>query len=152
MSPAGKARGIFTRLLIPVDGSESSAKAARFAVQMACVEGCEIIAVHVVDEEMASDLARYADRPVESVLEKMTRSGESYLEDVRKQAEKSGVKIEEIIRVGIPHRAVLSLAREKRADLIVMGKVGRKGPRRVLIGSVTERVIEHSLVPVLVVK
>jgi nucleotide-binding universal stress UspA family protein len=52
----------------------------------------------------------------------------------------------------MPYRVILALAAELGADLIVMGTVGRKGPRRVLVGSVTERVIEQSPVPVLVVK
>ena len=52
----------------------------------------------------------------------------------------------------MPHRVLLQMAAELEADLIVMGTVGRRGPRRVLIGSVTERVIVHSPIPVLVVK
>jgi nucleotide-binding universal stress UspA family protein len=152
MTAAGRAEKLFSRALVPVDGSESSEKAARFALHMAALEGCEVIAVHVLDEEMAVDLARYADRPVESILERMKRSGESYLEHLHKKAREEGVEIRKEILVGVPHRRILAMAAEIHADLIVMGTVGRKGPRRVLIGSVTERVVEHSPVPVLVVK
>jgi len=143
---------IFNRLLIPVDGSKSSLKSARFGLRLAGHENCEVIAVHVIDEENAADLALYADRPIEEIVERLRRSGDSYIEEVRELASRHRVRFVSEVRVGIPHRAILSLAAERDADLIVMGTVGRKGPRRVLIGSVTERVIEQSGVPVLVVK
>ena len=142
----------FKRLLIPVDGSKSSLKAARFGLRLAAHENCEVIAVHVIDEENAADLALYSDRPVEEILERMRRGGESYLEEIQEIARRHRVRCAGEVRVGIPHRAILVVAEERDADLIVMGTVGRKGPRRVLIGSVTERVIEQSTVPVLVVK
>ncbi len=142
----------FLHMLVPVDGSESSRKAADFAVRLAFCEKCEVAAVHVVDEQIAEEMARFSEAPLEVVVEKMKKSGAAYLEDVRKRGEEEGVQVTGEVRVGVPHQVVLALAAEKGADLIVMGKVGRKGPRRVLIGSVTERVIEHSPVPVLVVK
>jgi len=144
--------GFFKRLLIPVDGSKSSLKSARFGLRLAGHENCEVIAVHVIDEENAADLALYSDRPVEEILERMKSGGESYIEEIREIARRHGVRFVGEVRVGIPHRAILAIAGEREADLIVMGTVGRKGPRRVLIGSVTERVIEQSTVPVLVVK
>ncbi len=142
----------FTRVLIPLDGSASSVKAAGYTLRLAEHEGCEVIAVHVADEQIAEELARYADCPVEAVVERMKQSGAGYIDDVRQKGQEKGVKVTGEVLVGIPHQVVLAMAAEKKADLIVMGKVGRKGPRRVLIGSVTERVIEQSSVPVLVVK
>jgi nucleotide-binding universal stress UspA family protein len=142
----------FRRLLIPLDGSENSLKAARFALRLARREGGSVMAVHVVDEENATDLARYADCPVGEIVARMERSGEGYLETVREWARSKGVPLTCEVRVGVPHRVLLEMAAESGVDLIVMGSVGRRGPRRVLIGSVTERVIAHSPIPVLVVK
>jgi nucleotide-binding universal stress UspA family protein len=142
----------FRRMLIPLDGSESSLKAARFGLRLARREGCPVTAVHIVDEENAADLARYADCPVAEIIARMERSGEGYLEPVREWARSQGISFSSEVRVGIPHRVLLEMAAESGTDLIVMGTVGRRGPRRVLVGSVTERVIAHSSVPVLVVK
>lgn len=142
----------FNRLLIPVDGSASALKAARFGLRLAARDGAEVVAVHVIDEESVADLARYADRPVEEIVERMRQNGEGYLDELREVARRQGVQVRGEVRVGVPHRALLKIAAEVGADLIVMGTVGRKGPRRVLVGSVTERVIAHSPVPVLVVK
>lgn len=142
----------FRQLLIPLDGSESSLQASRYGLRLARREGAAVMAVHVVDEENAADLARYADCPLADVLARMQRSGQSYLEPVRDWARTRGVAFRMEVRVGIPHRVILERAADIGADLIVMGTVGRRGPRRVLIGSVTERVIAHSPVPVLVFK
>lgn len=144
--------GFFKRLLIPVDGSKSSLKSARFGLRLAGHDHAEVVAVHVIDEENAADLALYADRPLEEIVERMRRGGESIIEEIREIAQRHRVRFVGEVSVGIPHRAILALAAEREADLIVMGTVGRKGPRRVLIGSVTERVVEQSPVPVLVVK
>lgn len=144
--------GFFRRLLVPVDGSDSSRKASRFALRMASREHSEVYALHVIDEENAEDMARYADVPRDEVVARMRLSGENYLEDIKEQAREQGVRLRTEIRVGAPHREVLEVAGEIEADLVVMGTVGRRGPRRVLIGSVTERVIAHSAIPVLVVK
>jgi nucleotide-binding universal stress UspA family protein len=144
--------GIFHRILMPVDGSRSSAKAVRFALRLACQQGCEVIALHVVDEEMAGDMARYTGRKKAEILERMQRSGEGIVAEVRRLAQDEGAQVKAVAEVGVPYRVIIARTREEQADLIVMGTVGRKGPRRVLIGSVTERVIEYSPVPVLVVK
>ena len=67
------------RLLMPVDGSASSLKAAHFGLRLARRETIAVLALHVVDEENAEDLAQYADRPLEQILERMERAGEGYL-------------------------------------------------------------------------
>jgi len=144
--------GLFKRLLISVDWSEGSRKAAALALRMAEKERCELFAVHVVDEANVADIAQYMDRSPESIREKMLENGDRIIEEIRALAEKEGVHLKGEVRVGIPHREILDSASRHRADLIVIGTVGRKGPRRVLIGSVTERVIEQSSLPVLVIK
>jgi nucleotide-binding universal stress UspA family protein len=149
MNPPGT---FFLKMLVPLDGSPSSEKAARYALKLAGSEQCEVVALHVVDEETAVDYAQYADRPLAAIIERMQRTAEAYIEDVRRLGEQHGVEVRGEVRVGIPHRMILATAAEIDADIIVMGTVGRKGPRRVLLGSVTERVIEQSPVPVLVVK
>jgi nucleotide-binding universal stress UspA family protein len=57
-----------------------------------------------------------------------------------------------IIREGVPHEVILEEASSWGADLIVMGKLGRRGIAHILLGSVAERVIEFSEIPVLIVK
>ena len=80
------AERFFNRLLIPVDGSASSLKAARFGLRLAARDDSEVVAVHVIDEESVADLARYADRPADEILERMRQNGEGYLEQLREIA------------------------------------------------------------------
>jgi nucleotide-binding universal stress UspA family protein len=67
-------------------------------------------------------------------------------------AERENIHIEGIAVKGKPYEAIIETAKQKRADLIIMGSHGRTGLERLLMGSVTERVIGHSEVAVLVVK
>jgi nucleotide-binding universal stress UspA family protein len=67
-------------------------------------------------------------------------------------AKKEGVKAEAILAKGEPHDQIVFFAKSKGIDMIVMGTYGRRGTKRILIGSVTERVIEYAPCPVLVVK
>ncbi len=145
-------KSFFKKMLLPVDGSDASLKAAEYALRLAACEQCDVLVLHVVDEDVADDMASFSDRSREAVLEKMKSSGREYINDIQKKADDQKLGIETVVAVGIPSRIILSAAREREIDLIVMGTVGRKGARRVLIGSVTERVIEHSHIPVLVVK
>lgn len=145
-------KSFFQRILLPLDGSASSLKAADYALALARQQGCGIVALHVVDEQVAEEMARFADRPLEAILEQMRRSGIGYLEALQRRCGGTGRVVRTEVRVGNPHQVILEVAASEGADLIVMGKVGRRGPRRVLIGSVTERVIEQSSRPVLVVK
>jgi len=69
---------------------------------------------------------------------------------VKKWAGDLGVQAEVFIKDGEPHQAIVELAAERASDLIVMGSHGRKGLTRLLMGSVTERVIGYANCPVLV--
>ncbi|MBC7260826.1 MAG: universal stress protein, partial [Chloroflexi bacterium] len=79
-------------------------------------------------------------------------TGQRYLNYLTRLATDANLKTKQVIRYGTPYSEITSLANEEGADLIVIGQVGRHGPRRILIGSVTERVIEYANCPVLVVK
>jgi nucleotide-binding universal stress UspA family protein len=74
------------------------------------------------------------------------------VDQVRKTAEKEGLKIETLTPKGTPYEVVVKTAEKKDADLIVIGSHGRTGIARFLMGSVTERVIGHAECPVLVVR
>ena len=82
----------------------------------------------------------------------MKEKGERYLNYVTNLAKKEGLKAEAILAKGEPYDQIILCAKTKSVDIIVMGTYGRRGTKRILIGSVTERVIEYSPCPVLVVK
>ena len=138
------------KILVPTDGSDCSLRATDLAISLAKVLGAEIFVIYAIDPIILEELTRGIK---ESDIEKeLKEKGERYLNYVIKLAEKEGLKAEEILAKGEPHDQIVHYAKIKGVDMIVMGTYGRRGTKRILIGSVTERVIEYAPCPVLVVR
>jgi nucleotide-binding universal stress UspA family protein len=142
----------FKRILVPVDGSRYSLDAVCLASQMARFHDSDLMILHVVDESLLDQLARFAKKNREAIREELKESAQGFLDDMQRQASQEAVSSEIMIQEGVPHEIILEEAARWGADLIVMGKLGRRGITRILLGSVAERVIEFSDIPVLVVK
>jgi len=140
----------FKKILIPIDGSDYSMRAAELGISVAKLLGAEITFVYVIDTVVLEQITRITARDdVESNLKK---DGEMYLKYGRGLAEKEGIKAKTLLSKGRPFEQIVQLAKALENDLIVMGTYGRKGAERILIGSVAERVIEYAPCPVLVVR
>jgi nucleotide-binding universal stress UspA family protein len=124
----------FKNILIATDGSRYSEAAVREAVSIAKRCNSPLIAVSV------------------ALSDAEIRSAEGNIKWAVELASQEGIKIEGVTAIGKPYEAILETAQQKRADLIVVGSHGRKGIERLLMGSVTERVIGHTETAVLVVK
>jgi nucleotide-binding universal stress UspA family protein len=143
---------LFHHILIPTDGSQLSIAAGRLAVQLAALHKARITFVYVVDTTIAEGVADASGKEAKRVQSELELSGQRYLGYLSRLASEADLVSNQVIRHGVPYREITALAREQGVDLIVIGQVGSRGPRRILIGSVTERVIEHAPCPVLVVK
>ena len=147
------ARLEFRKILVATDGSKYSNAAASEAVAIAKRCGATLIAASVVPYESISPLGIvHSEMQWELVTEESRKAAENNIKNVKEIAEKEDVKIEELILEGRPYEAIINAAKEKRVDLIVVGSHGRTGLDRLLMGSVTERVIGHADCAVLVVK
>jgi nucleotide-binding universal stress UspA family protein len=144
------ARLEFRKVLCATDGSAYSEAAVAEAVQIVKRSGAELSFASVVRAETAS--------PLDIVQSQMQRGlivlavAESSIRKAKEIAGKEGLQAEGGILAGRPFEAIVTSAREKGADLIVMGSHGRTGVDRLLMGSVTERVIGIAECAVLVVK
>jgi nucleotide-binding universal stress UspA family protein len=136
----------FKKVLIATDGSRYSELAKKRAIDFAGSYGGELVAVSAVD--VPSEL--YAESP--KTVEELVKKARSYVEAIKNEAGKTGIKTEVIVREGEAYRVITDTARETGANIIVMGSHGRTGLKRLLMGSVTEKVIGHTPCPVLVVK
>ena len=140
------------RILVPVDGSEYSRSATEHAAQLAAAAGAELLLLHVVDEQVIEDLAQHDNlERGRRVRDELCDNGQRYLRDAARAADDRGVAHREILAEGDPCAVICDTAGSQDVDLIVMGKIGRRGARRILMGSVTRRVIESTDTPVLVV-
>lgn len=133
------------RLLVCVDGSHASLEAARLAVDLARRWHSQVRAVYVVE---AKELDGSADP---NTLKRLRESGRAILSRIAGIGTDNGVHVEQAVFEGIPFEVILDDARHWRADLIIMGRTGRTGPGRALLGSEAERVLEFSDRPVLIV-
>lgn len=134
------------KILLATDGSKYSKAAAERAIDFAGEYGGELRVVSVVDVPAEF----YGEAP--DAVEDLINKAKGYAEDVKRQAESSGIKAETFVREGEAYRVIIDVARESGAGIIVMGSHGRTGLKRLLMGSVTEKVIGHAPCPVLVVK
>ncbi len=138
---------MYERVLVPTDGSEGSTVAIDHALDLARTYGATLEALYVVDTANVSTEVTGG-----AVIEAMERTGRKAVDAVAERAAAAGVDCDGEIARGTPHRAILDHAEESGADLIVMGTHGRTGLTRYLLGSVTEKIVRLSEVPVLTVR
>ncbi|NOX44639.1 MAG: universal stress protein [Caldiserica bacterium] len=141
----------FTKALIPVDASRWSMQAAEYGIRLAKALGFTVLGLYVVDPDNAKLLSSFFKKEAREVEESFRREGENALGYMEELARREGVEFRGTIAQGVPHRVIVEFARSHGVDLIIIGKVGHRGPRRILIGPVTERVIENAPCPILVV-
>jgi nucleotide-binding universal stress UspA family protein len=133
-------------VLVATDGSAHSAAAAARAVDFAASYGGRVVALSVVDvpDEF------HAEAP--AVVDQLVEKARGYVAAVAAQARQAAVDCTEAVREGASAARIVEVAREQAAGVIVMGSHGRTGLARLLMGSVTEKVIGHAPCPVLVVR
>jgi len=145
---------MYTRILVPVDGSATAERGLQEALAWAAQAKSELVLLHVVDDDTPSvELApaRYADE----VRKAHERVAEELVAGYVRLAHESGVRAWGVVRDGRGHRAcdiVLEETNTQRCQLIVMGTHGRRGFDRFALGSHAESVARRAPVPVLLVR
>jgi nucleotide-binding universal stress UspA family protein len=141
-----------SRILVPVDGSVYSRHAAQHAVRFAQCFAAGVTFLHVVSDILVAELAPHQHNDGERrARERLAVQGQAYVDDVAHLADEAGVPHQEVVREGDPCAVICETATHIDADLIIMGKIGHPGARRILMGSIARRVIECSDRPVLIV-
>jgi nucleotide-binding universal stress UspA family protein len=141
-------------LLVPHDFSPSADRALRVAADLAKLHGGSIALLHVSElpENVASDaVVEPAGVPVR-VDEYAKRGGLRQLEVLAAPIRAEGVAVRVVAMTGDVFKAILEATDQVRADVIVLGTHGRTGLSHLLLGSVAETVVRHSIVPVVTVR
>lgn len=139
---------MYTDILVPTDGSDASLDAAEHAFSHAERYGATVHVLSVVEEEENTSIVGRG----EGTFGALREEGEKAVEEITDSATERGLDVRSAVKVGTPHRVIRDYADEHGVDLIVMSTHGRSGVDRFLMGSVTERVLRVSDVPVLAVK
>lgn len=144
---------MFTHILVPVDGSGTALLAMGKAVGLAKAFGSRITAVNVIDYYPFVGVgADYAVGQTE-YMTAATATAHQALAAACGAAAAAGLACEQkVIEGHVVHEGILETAKALGADLIIMGSHGRHGIEKLLLGSVTQRVLSHTTLPVLVVR
>jgi nucleotide-binding universal stress UspA family protein len=144
---------MFSKILIPTDGSELAQKAVTTAVEMAKLQGASLVAVYVIDPFPYIGLGEASALGLQAYMEEAQAAAHKALGAVRDQAEAVGVKFQgDTIERSAAYEGILDTAKAEGCDLIVMGSHGRQGVKALILGSVAQKVLTHSDTPVLVIK
>jgi len=141
------------RILVPIDGSESSFQAAKYAISIAKLAKAEIIFMHAVVNPPYMDF-KTPGNIIVHYIEEAKHHAQTWFADLGNFAEKEGVKFssESILDIASAADSIVNYAEGKKVDLIVMGTKGRTGLKRFLLGSVAAGVVAHASCSVLVVR
>jgi universal stress protein A len=138
------------RLLVPVDFSDSSVKALDFAIDFARMHKAQVLLIHVI-EPMNYAVPRWLPEPT-ALLEEQRMESAAEIAKLEARVREKRVKCRAEIHFGVVYEIIADVARLNGADMIVIATHGRSGLAHMLIGSVTERVIQNASCPVLVVR
>lgn len=138
---------MYDRILLPTDGSTTTDRALEHALDVASHSDATIHVLHVIDATVFAN-----DVETGTIVEEFETAGERIVTEVAERARAADVAVATDVVRGTPHQTILEYGSEHDIDLIVMGTHGRTGLDRYLLGSVTERVVRLSPIPVLTVR
>ncbi|KAF5069680.1 universal stress protein [Methanospirillum purgamenti] len=141
---------MYNTILVAIDGSVISEKAFEAAVEQAKAWKAKLHAVYVVESGLFTDIP--ADSKLEIMYSLLEQEGNAALDKIREIAQKQNFEVTTHFEQGHAGDTILSTAEKLNADLIIMGSHGKSNIDRILIGSVSSFVVEHSKVSVLVVR
>lgn len=145
-------------ILVATDGSKHSEEAAKAGIELAKLSNGQITILYVVD------IGGYIPMPFEGITPRpyareedaalrniLLKNGEEATKHIEDLARESGVPYERIILEGHPASEILRIAEESKMDIVIMGSIGKTGLEKFLLGSVAEKVVRSSKVPILII-
>ena len=147
---------MYKRILIATDGSPLSDKAVESGLGLAALSGASIVALKVVPRYPRSYFEGSAPLnrdEVKQVEQRWTDAAMAELGEIKKMGAEQGTSVKSVVaKSELIAESIISAATKNNCDLIVMASHGRKGIKRVLLGSETQHVLTHSHIPVLVLR
>lgn len=146
---------MYTKILVPVDGSPTSLQGLAEAIQLAKLTGAKLMLLHVIDLLSITMVPEAGVALTTQMVDQLTDGGRQILADAKARTEAAGINAETQLIENAAVRVcdvVIDQARAWGAELIVIGTHGRRGVGRMLLGSDAEQVVRQSPVPVLLVR
>lgn len=137
------------KILVAHDGSKSSDKALKKAIEMALSMNASLTVLAVVPELYLTELPE-VDRT--RIFESLSDETRESMERIRKSLSGKSIDVKTLIRQGDPAEKIIETAQKMKVDMIVTGSHGRHGAKKFLLGSVSAKVVDYARCSVLVVK
>jgi nucleotide-binding universal stress UspA family protein len=138
----------FKRIVLAVDDSDSSKRAARKAIYIAKVTGIEITTIHVVYIPIVATPPPPAYIP--NTRKTTKKNGKKLLDEIEKMGSDDNITIKKKLLEGVPNNEIIKFSRKD--DMIIMGSKGHSAIGRILVGSTSEKVLHHSNSTVMIVR
>src|SRR5262245_61654868 len=142
----------FRHILAPTDFSEYSKAAVAYALELAKEFGAKLTILHVIELPPYPVEGYVPPSLSQTFLEDLEHQATTDLAQLVPDAEGSGVDVARLVAMGSPYRKIIDLAESEQVDLIVMATAGRTGFSRLVMGSISERVMRRSACPVLTIR
>ena len=144
------------KILLPTDGSKNSERAGEYAISHADITGDELVVLHVIDTDYLNAIPL---PDVRNDLDNELRAdGKKAVETFRKQLEESqcngkcqNIEFKVLVKEGKPADTILKTIDEEGIDQVIIGKSGKHGLERLLLGRTTDQVVKEAKVPVNVI-
>jgi len=142
-------------ILIPVDFSENSQKPVEYGLFMARSHGAKVYMMHVISQRVVDAIHELSIKGYKGdfveIMRNVRQDREKEMRSLVASSMADGLEIEFILKEGKPGTEIIDVAKEIKADLIVIGHQGRSALGDILLGSVAQYVVNHAPSPVLVV-
>jgi nucleotide-binding universal stress UspA family protein len=145
----------YKRILVPVDGSPTSGLGLREAIDLAKAQKARLQLVHVVDVHNVLAAGPDSSAYVADLLSALKQRGRQILAKAAERVRKAGLACDTVLLetlTGPAAEPILRQAKKARVDLIVMGTHGRRGLRRLVMGSDAEQIVRNASMPVMLVR
>ena len=147
---------MFKRILVATDGSTLSKKAVTSAIALAAQHDADLVALNVIPRYPRSyfeGAITFSAEDIGRIEKQWADKAQALLDAVSTRARDSGVRVKTATaNSDLVAESIIAAAKKHKCDLIVMASHGRKGIKRLLLGSETQHVLTHSTVPVLVLR
>jgi len=144
---------MYAKILVPIDGSETSTLGLNEAIRLAKNQGGRIRLINIVNELIVVLPEAYVN--IERVIDELRARGKAILDSSEATVRSGGVEVDTTLVEAMGNQAgdkIIQQAKEWGADLIVCGTHGRRGIRRIVMGSDAEYIVRHTPVPILLVR
>ena len=142
---------MYKKILVPLDGSKVAEGVLPHAKSLAYSEGAELILLTVAANP-AMDFVFSDPGLAQSAVQEQEDRSKQYITEIENDLKAAGFKTSTLLRIGSVAEVILGVADELQVDVIAMSTHGRTGPARWLLGSIAERVVHSSKVPVLLIR